>query len=265
MAYTDSVTTYLTKITSVRDELATVGEIIAPIELVRIALNGLPKTWENFVHGIVTRENLFDWERLWDDCILNEIRKNHLGAAKQVEEDDNVALLARGKKGRAKKQASNSGGKGKQQNKEKDYSKVKCWNCQKLGHYAIVCSEKKNKKGNYKPMVASAEIESFSKRFDREFGFMACEARSPAIQCASCHMTGVREYFSELSEGDTDMEIVLGDDNIVRTVGVGTLAFDRGPKAPLKVSDVLYVPGMKNLISVSALEDRGYGVLFRRG
>ena len=44
MAKTDSATTYLTKITSVRDELATVGEIIAPTELVRIALNGLPKT-----------------------------------------------------------------------------------------------------------------------------------------------------------------------------------------------------------------------------
>ena len=62
------------------------------------------------------------------------------------------------------------------------------------------------------------------------------------------------------------MEVVLGDDSIVRVVGVGTLTFDRGPKPPLKVSDVLYVSGMKkNLISVSALEDRGYDVLFRQG
>lgn len=79
-------------------------------------------------------------------------------------------------------------------------------------------------------------------------------------------MTGVREYFSELSEGDTDMEVVLGDDNIVRAVGVGTLTFDKGSKPLLEVSDVLYVSGMnKNLISVSALEDRGYDVLFRGG
>eukprot|EP00253_Pinus_taeda_P025394 PITA_25394 len=285
MAKIDSATAYLTKITPVRDELAVIGEIIAPTELVRIALNGLPKTWENFVDGIVARENR----------IQNEIKKNHLGAAKQVEEDDNVALLARGKKGRAKKQASNSGGKGKgkgkQQNKEKDYSKVKCWNCQKLGHYVVVCLEKKNKKGKGKPMAASAEIESFSERFDQEFGFIACEAtsaRSPAIQVqrecafpatsrasssiwyvdsgATRHMTGVREYFSELLEGDTDMEVVLGDDNIVRAVGVGTLTFDRGPKPPLKVSDVLYVLGMKkNLIFVSALEDKGYDVLFKIG
>eukprot|EP00253_Pinus_taeda_P015911 PITA_15911 len=79
-------------------------------------------------------------------------------------------------------------------------------------------------------------------------------------------MTGVREYFSELSESDTNIEVVLGDDRVVRAVGVGTLTFQRESKPPLKVTKILYVPGMrKNLISVSALEDRGYEVLFRGG
>ena len=82
MGKIDSATTYLTKITSVRDELVAIGEIIAPNKLVRIALHSLPKTWESFVDGIVARENLLGWERLWDNCIQNEIRKNHLGAAK---------------------------------------------------------------------------------------------------------------------------------------------------------------------------------------
>ena len=154
MAKTDNATAYLTKITSVRNELAVVGEIIAPTELVRIALNGLPKTWENFVDGIVARENLPDWKRLWDDCIQNEIRKNHLGAAKQVEEDDNVSLLARGKKGKAKKQASNSGGKskskGKQQNKRRTIPKsnvgiVKSWD-------TVLCvRRRRTKKGKTNP------------------------------------------------------------------------------------------------------------------
>jgi len=61
------------------------------------------------------------------------------------------------------------------------------------------------------------------------------------------------------------MEVVLGDDNIVKAVSVGTFTFDMGPNPPLKVSDVLYVPGMKkNLISMLALEDKGYDVLFKR-
>ena len=139
-------------------------------------------------------------------------------------------MLARGKKGKGKKQASTSSGggkgKGKQQvNTENDCSKVNCWNCQQFGHYAVMCPEKKKKKGKNQNMAASAEVEDFTDRFDREFGFIACEsssAGSPAIEVqrehafpstsrassgvwyvdngASRHMTGVSEYFSELSE-----------------------------------------------------------------
>ena len=62
------------------------------------------------------------------------------------------------------------------------------------------------------------------------------------------------------------MEVVLGDDRVVRAIGVGALTFQRKSKPPLKVSDVLYVPGMrKNLISVSTLEDGGYEILFSGG
>ena len=53
----------------------------------------LPKTSNIFLDEVVTRENLPTWETLWDDCIQNQIKKNHLGAAKPVQEDDNVAFL----------------------------------------------------------------------------------------------------------------------------------------------------------------------------
>eukprot|EP00253_Pinus_taeda_P013514 PITA_13514 len=255
----DSAAGYLTKITNVRDELAAIGEAIPPTE-------------------------------------LTEIRKGQLGAAKPVEQDEDVALVVGGKKAKGKKQAStNSGGgkgkgKGKQVNTQKDYSRVKCWNFQKMGHYAIVSPEKK-KKGKDQSLAASAEIEDFAGCFDQEFAFTMCEsssAGSPTIQVqkeqafpsiskastgiwyvdsgASRHMTGVREYFLELSESDTDVEVVLGDDRIIRAVGVGTLTFQRESRPPLKVTKVLYVRGMrKNLISISALEDRGYEVLFVGG
>jgi hypothetical protein len=49
MIKTDSVTSYLTRFSQIRDELEVVGEIVDPFELVRIALNGFSKPWEIFV------------------------------------------------------------------------------------------------------------------------------------------------------------------------------------------------------------------------
>ena len=82
MTKSKNVASCLTKITQVRDELVAIGETVSPIELVRTTLQGLSKNWEVFVEGIIARENLPSWERLWDDYIQNEIRKNRNGATK---------------------------------------------------------------------------------------------------------------------------------------------------------------------------------------
>jgi hypothetical protein len=49
MAKGDSVATYLTKFTQIRDELAAVGETVDETELVRTSLNGFTKQWDVFV------------------------------------------------------------------------------------------------------------------------------------------------------------------------------------------------------------------------
>jgi hypothetical protein len=78
-------------------------------------------------------------------------------------------------------------------------------------------------------------------------------------------MTGVREHLTDLTQIG-DLEVVLGDDSVVKAVGSGTISFQRESLPPMLLRDVLYVPGLKkNLISVSTIEDRGYEVLFRDG
>lgn len=166
MTKSEGVVAYLTCITIVRDELASIGDTVAPTELVRLAIQGLPKAWETFAVGIVARERLLDLERLWNDCVQNEIQKGY-NVAVRDDDEENVALVAKGKKGKSKKGASSSSGskgKGKQkkkEGKERDLSKVKCWACQKMGHYAVTCPEKKNKEKG-KNFAASTEIDSFA-------------------------------------------------------------------------------------------------------
>jgi hypothetical protein len=74
MAKGELVVTYLTKFTQIRDELAAVVETIVETELVRTTLNGFTKQWDVFVRGVVAREKLHDWDRLWDDFTQEELQ-----------------------------------------------------------------------------------------------------------------------------------------------------------------------------------------------
>ena len=48
---------------------------------------------------------------------------------------------------------------------------------------------------------------------------------------------------------------------MVSAVGLGTVRFDRESMQPMYLRDVLYVLGLKkNLVLVSMIEDRGFGV-----
>ncbi len=78
-------------------------------------------------------------------------------------------------------------------------------------------------------------------------------------------MTSVKDQFTKLTKSE-DMEVVLGDDLVVRAVGEGTISFQSESQPPLLNIEVLYVPGLKkNLISISRFEDRGYEMLFKGG
>jgi hypothetical protein len=79
-------------------------------------------------------------------------------------------------------------------------------------------------------------------------------------------MTGYREHLIDLVEKESRLHVVLGDNARYTVKGVGTSSFQLDSDIPLQLSEVLYVPGMKrNLVSVSALEDKGYKVTFSEG
>ena len=74
----ENMTTYLTKITQVRDELRAIGEVIESVELVSTTLNGVVKPWAAFVESVVAREHMLSWDRLWDDFIQEETYRRYV-------------------------------------------------------------------------------------------------------------------------------------------------------------------------------------------
>ena len=69
MSRSDNVTKYFMMITQVCDHLATIGEKVDDVELLNVALNGFPKSWDPFVKGVYALKNLPYWQRIWDDFI----------------------------------------------------------------------------------------------------------------------------------------------------------------------------------------------------
>jgi len=115
-----SVTSYLTRVTQLRDELAAVGEVVAESEVVRISLRGvfvINKDWEVFEKCIVARENLPRWNRLWDDLTQEELKVG----GQIVENSGQKDLALAGKSKRRKASSRNLG-------------KVRCFGCGQFGH-----------------------------------------------------------------------------------------------------------------------------------
>jgi hypothetical protein len=104
------VTSYLTKITQVRDQLAVVEEVVSNEELERTALNGFSRPWAPFIKAIIAWEKLPDFDRLWDDFIQKEIREESL-VGQQVGDDENLALAGKEEQGEYKWRVSSTGWK----------------------------------------------------------------------------------------------------------------------------------------------------------
>ncbi|KAH9326462.1 hypothetical protein KI387_006640, partial [Taxus chinensis] len=93
----EDVTSYLTRLRLVKDELTAVGDKPSDDELVRIALNGFTKQWDVFVQVINGRDTLPSWDRLWSDFTQEELRLSLVNGAnnksqKSEVEQENVAL-----------------------------------------------------------------------------------------------------------------------------------------------------------------------------
>ena len=83
---------------------------------------------------------------------------------------------------------------------------------------------------------------------------------------ASRHFTRYKEAPSNLIEKDTNLEIILGDNATYPMKGVGNVALQLNQGNTIHLQEVLYVPNLKkNLVSISAMEDKGFKVAFIDG
>jgi hypothetical protein len=83
---------------------------------------------------------------------------------------------------------------------------------------------------------------------------------------ASKHMTDQKDILSNPTENDFHQKVSLGYDYEYLIKGMRESIYKLDSRTPMRMKDVLYVPGLtKNLLSISALDKKGFRVAFIDG
>jgi hypothetical protein len=288
---------YFSRISEFKERIKAIGDTIDEDELIMKSLNGLTRPWDAFIQTICARKEKLKFDSLWEECIQEETRVANREAL--LAKDDDQALATHTKGGRKKPYFQKETHKESQQSnkfnhkeshprrfqkkgqwKEKDYSYVQRYHCNKMGHIVKFCparrEEYKRKQKRLHAHVAEDE-ESPAKMIREEIkDYVLISALSRSVtpgedtwlidSGASKHMKGQRNILSCISENKFSQKVTLGDDYQYPIEGVAESNHKLNSRNSLKMKDVLYVPSLeKNLLSISSLEKKGFRVAFIDG
>ena len=65
----ESIASFFTKISQVRDQIISIGVMVDEDDLLQTTIYGIPSTRETFLGEVNSREVQPNFERLWHDCL----------------------------------------------------------------------------------------------------------------------------------------------------------------------------------------------------
>ena len=65
MTMDDTISSYFVRISQLRDQLQAINEAVLDKEIMIIAFNGLPRSWDAFASSMNTRKDFPTFEELW--------------------------------------------------------------------------------------------------------------------------------------------------------------------------------------------------------
>lgn len=230
-----SVKDYVEFFSNINDKLIELGIEIPNEVLTLLLLCGLPDKYESFVVAIESRDELPTLHNLKIKMVEEEQRKNGASENNGYSASNDAVLYSKSKKNK---------------------SKVKCYACQKRGHYANECKNKKRDKGDKEKQHHALMLCSVKSK---------CELRKNEWcldSGATSHMCCDKNLFSEIQKIDGEHKIQLASNNYVYAVGKGRVLLNLNSTI-ITLNDVLFVPELNtNFISVNKVTSLKNSVLF---
>lgn len=264
---------------------ASLGHTMEEPKLVKKFLSCLP---DKFLQISATLEQVLDLNKTRFEDVVGRLkafeercRGKERMKTEKIEEQGNLLYSDHGNRGRGRGGNRGRGregrgrGRGRSSNsyekKEKrDYSQIECFNCHKKGHFASVCTEKKDDQELNKTETEAAEVALYL----HELVYLNEEKVMPKTlepsktddkswfldNGASNHMTGEKSYFSELNE-NIKGKVKFGDGSCVKIEGKGSILFEAKTREQKLLTDVYYIPDLRsNILSLGQATEQGCDV-----
>ena len=147
-------------------------------------------------------------------------------------------------------------------NRRFERTKVRCYYCNKFGHYARDCKKRIVDQGNQRANVSTDNTNSMFLTFHN------MHESSDNVWLLdsdySNHLKGNKSLVANLNQY-MKTEVNLGTDKTMDIDGKEVVNILTKQGEPKKISEVYYVPGLRhNLISVGQLTQKGYKFIFQR-
>ena len=128
----ESLSDFIDRTLNLRDEIEALQHHITDIDTSMIKLPGLLPSYDNFVQCLIISSNIGDLNYITSTLITEEKRRNQIKKENKINEGEQVFHL----------KANSS--------KKKFFKNIKCYNCNKIGHYASDCKTQKQNKSKTK-------------------------------------------------------------------------------------------------------------------
>ena len=277
MEFGESALQFITKIKNQARTLEDVDEKMSDLSIMAKILDGLPSKFDAFVAA-------------WSNIDPTE-QKLHVFCERLIKEERRISTKETEVSALAvtRPQGQNKGDKGHekpaQQNQGKQKSKIVCFNCNREGHYARNCRQKRQ---GHRGKQTFKSTDSFAQAFVATTSAVFGAGAVPQANAATCreklevargdtsdiwlsdsgasrHMSFRKDWFTDLTPCAL-AHVMLGDGTPCEVRGTGIVHMERlvnGKWIPGRIENVLYVPDLKkNLFSVGTCVRKGFKVVF---
>ncbi|XP_019432069.1 PREDICTED: uncharacterized protein LOC109339126 [Lupinus angustifolius] len=154
-----------------------------------------------------------------------------------------------------------------------DKKKVRCYNCDKFGHYSTECLEPTKNQQQIKQDSEANLVKEENEDFEEEVVqlMMTTECKSQRNDTwyldsgCSNHMTGHKEWLVNFDSSKRN-KVKFADNRVVITEGSGDIPLKMKYGSKAYITDVLFVPEMKtNPISLGQLHEKGFSMELNDG